>query len=113
MFTGQKHGRYGGRSLNVKFNPGLRAENRKEFRSNHLEVAANVAVNRAANRVHVEGAQGGGRNQNLAQKKFLLLKKNHKIPFVKRFSDFETDDGRPFAGADASRIKIGDFIAFF
>jgi len=43
----------------------------------------------------------------------LLFKKNHKIPFVKRFSDFETDDGRPFAGADASRIKIGDFIAFF
>jgi len=43
----------------------------------------------------------------------LLLKKNHKIPFAKRFSDFETDDGRPFAGADASRIKIGDFIAFF
>jgi hypothetical protein len=42
----------------------------------------------------------------------LMFEKNHKSPFAGLLF-FKTDDGRTHAGADASRINIGDFIAFF
>src|ERR1035437_2274413 len=72
-----------------------------------------MGVNRAANRVHIEAAQRRRRNGDFAQKELLLVEENHKIPFPKKFSFFLIVAGRTFAGADASRMNIGDFIAFF
>ena len=72
-----------------------------------------MSVNRAANRVHVEGAQRRRRNRNFSQQKLLLFEKNHKIPFPKKFPIFKTDECRTLAESVASLDFIGDFIAFF
>ena len=72
-----------------------------------------MSVNRAANRVHVEGAQRRRRNRNFSQQKVLLIEKNHKIPFPKKFPIFKTDECRTLAESVASLDFIGDFIAFF
>jgi hypothetical protein len=76
------------------------------------KIAAHMTVNRAANVLDGKHVQRGGSNHDLPQKKFLLFEKNHKIPFQKKFPILKTDEGRTLAGAVASRINIGDFIAF-